>query len=380
MSPFGFYLADLPNNPNSINGVNVAYIADAEMGIARYDYYQAAGQAAPQWNFSYYIDSTGSFKDSVYTLDSQGNITPTAAFDSTNPIPSSNPNADPSKVGGVRELTGRVVNGQVELFAVSGFGTGAQPNPGGSVIEVTDPAALTVPGNFLNTTDTLTTLATNPTSDPAELTGIAFSPTVSVATAVDVLPAVSLTASAQSVNDVGGTFSVQVQLSSASNLPVTIPFTLGGTAVAGTNYTAVTASPLVIPAGQTSGTITFNALQDASFHPNTTLIVGLGTPTNATLGATTSDTVTIDVTPQVTTFSVEKGLAERSYIRYLDVTFNEPVANLTLNASTVSLTHYDLNGANPTPVNLSGVAFHLVDHVMELDFGAGGIGGNENLA
>ena len=71
MSPFGFYMADLSDgNPTDpINGENVAYVADAEMGIARYDYSQTAGESSPQWKFSYYIDSTGSFKDSVYTVD-----------------------------------------------------------------------------------------------------------------------------------------------------------------------------------------------------------------------------------------------------------------------------------------------------------------------
>ena len=61
----------------------------------------------------------------------------TNSFNPANPAAS----ADPSKAGGVRELTGRVVNGQVQLFAVTGFGTGSQPNPGESLIEVTDTGA-----------------------------------------------------------------------------------------------------------------------------------------------------------------------------------------------------------------------------------------------
>jgi hypothetical protein len=170
MTPFAFWMTNLPGNTNSINGVNVAYIADAEMGISRYDYTGAG------WQFSYYIDSTGSFKDSVYTVGSDGSVTPTASFNSTNPIPTTDPNADPSKAGGVKGLTGRVVNGQVQLFAVGGFGTGAQPHPGGSLIEVTDTGA----------NSGFTTLATNPTSDPSELTGVAFSPTAVVTTSATV--------------------------------------------------------------------------------------------------------------------------------------------------------------------------------------------------
>jgi hypothetical protein len=196
MSPFGFWMTDLPTNPNSINGVNVAYVADAEMGIARYDYNGST------WQFSYYIDGTGTFKDSTYNVmnDGLGTVTPTSSFDPTNPIPSSNPNADPNKVGGVRGLTGRIVNGQVQLFAVSGFGTDSQPHPGGSLIEVSDPESLTVPSNFLNMADAITTLATNPSSSQAtsttninasELTSVAFSPTAIVSNSVTVLTKVT---------------------------------------------------------------------------------------------------------------------------------------------------------------------------------------------
>jgi Domain of unknown function DUF11/Putative Ig domain/Cadherin-like/RTX calcium-binding nonapeptide repeat (4 copies) len=155
MSPFTFYMTDLPGNTNSVNGVNVAYVADAEMGIARYDY------TASGWQFSYYIDSTGSFKDSAYSVDGAGNILPT---NPTNPDLS----MDPSKAGGVKGLTGRVVNGQVQLFATTAFGTTAQPKAGESLIEVTDPAG----GN--GGTSSFTTLATD--FGASELTGVAFTP------------------------------------------------------------------------------------------------------------------------------------------------------------------------------------------------------------
>ncbi len=176
MSPFGFYMTNLPSNSNSINGVNVAYVADAEMGIARYDY------TGSSWQFSYYIDSTGTFKDSVYTVDSSGNISATASFDTTNPPASVNPNVDSTKAGGVRELTGRIVNGQVQLFAVTGFGDGAQPNPSASVIQVTD----------IGANSSFTTLATD--SGASELTGIAFSPTQIVTSSAKVNAANTSTA------------------------------------------------------------------------------------------------------------------------------------------------------------------------------------------
>ncbi len=107
-------------------------------------------------------------------------------------------------------------------------------------------------------------------------------------------PTVSLATATQTVNENGGTFSVTVNLSAASGVDTTVPFTLGGSAASGVNYSAVTASPIVIPAGQTSATITGTLLDDGLYMPtNATLIVTLDTPTNATLGTTTSDTLTI---------------------------------------------------------------------------------------
>jgi hypothetical protein len=107
-------------------------------------------------------------------------------------------------------------------------------------------------------------------------------------------PTAQFTAAGQSVNENAGTFHVTVTLSGASTADVTIPFTLGGTAVAGLNYTGVSASPLLIKAGQTSATISGTLLDDGKFSAfNKTLTFTLGTPTNATLGPTTTTTLTI---------------------------------------------------------------------------------------
>ena len=88
-----------------------------------------------------------------------------------------------------------------------------------------------------------------------------------------------------------GTFTVTVTLSAAASQDVTIPFTLSGSAVAGVDYSGVTVSPLVIAAGATSATITGTLLPDAGASP--TLTFTLGTPINATLGAVTTDALTI---------------------------------------------------------------------------------------
>ena len=193
--PNGFYMAYLPSNPYSINGVNVAYVADTEMGIARYDYTSSG------WQFSYYINSTGSFVNTAYTVDSDGNVTPTNSFNPADPAAS----ADPTKAGGVRELTGRAVNGQVQLFAVTGFGTGSQPNPGESLIELTDRGA----------NASFTTLATD--TGASVFTGVAFTPNQTVTSAAHVLgPGVTVIGT--QLYFVGGnTSNDQVQVNPAGN-------------------------------------------------------------------------------------------------------------------------------------------------------------------
>ena len=56
-----------------------------------------------------------------------------------------------------------------------------------------------------------------------------------------------------------------------------MPFTLGGTAVAGTDYSGVTASPLTFGFGQTTQYITGTLLDDPGPRAQT-LAITLGTP------------------------------------------------------------------------------------------------------
>ncbi|HSH94641.1 MAG TPA: hypothetical protein VK968_10895, partial [Roseimicrobium sp.] len=81
---------------------------------------------------------------------------------------------------------------------------------------------------------------------------------------------------------------------------VTVPFTIGGTAVAGTDYSGVTANPLTFNFGQASATITGTLLLNSSATATPrTLSFTLGSPTGATLGGTVKNTVTILQRPSV---------------------------------------------------------------------------------
>ncbi len=113
--------------------------------------------------------------------------------------------------------------------------------------------------------------------------------------AITASPTVQFGAPSETVDESAGTFSISVTQSAISATDTTIPFTLGGTAVSGTDYSGVTSSPLVIPAGQASGTITGSLLSDPG--NSGTLTLSLGTPTNATLGATSATTLSISQPP-----------------------------------------------------------------------------------
>ena len=96
----------------------------------------------------------------------------------------------------------------------------------------------------------------------------------------------------ESLLDTSGNFSIPVTLSAVSNTPVTVAFTLGGTAVSGTDFGNLTPSPVVIPAGQLAVNVTGSLLP--ANDGNQTLTFTLGTPSgNNTLGGNATNTLTI---------------------------------------------------------------------------------------
>lgn len=143
----------------------------------------------------------------------------------------------------------------------------------------------------------------------------------------DVLPTVSFTAATQSgLENTVGTMQVTAQLSATYGAPVTVPYTVdaASTATQGTDYT-ITASPLVIPAGQPSGAITITVTGDGVDEPDETVVVVMGAPTNATLGAITTHTATItddDDPPTVTLGAAPASIAEAAGVSTVTATLS----------------------------------------------------------
>ena len=111
----------------------------------------------------------------------------------------------------------------------------------------------------------------------------------------------------------GATATVTAVLSEvASAYPVTIPYTVGGTATNPADHDAASGN-IVINSG-TVGTVTFNVVSDAVAEPAETVVFTMGTPVNATAGNKTTHTVTIQESngsPNVSLQTVQNGTDAR---------------------------------------------------------------------
>ena len=131
----------------------------------------------------------------------------------------------------------------------------------------------------------------------------------------DATPTVTFTSAGSSPNEGNTNVTLTVQLSAVSGRDVTVPYTINAASNASnpSDYTISPASPLTIPAGQTSATVTIAIIEDTLFEADETVIVDLDTPTNATLGATTTYTLTIkndDAQPKVSWNPAESNVTE----------------------------------------------------------------------
>ena len=90
-----------------------------------------------------------------------------------------------------------------------------------------------------------------------------------------------------------------VTLSAASAGAVTVRYAegTGGTATAGTDYTALASGTLTFAAGETSRTITVSVIGDTTDEPNETVVVVLSSPAGATIGIGTGTGTITDNEP-----------------------------------------------------------------------------------
>jgi hypothetical protein len=115
---------------------------------------------------------------------------------------------------------------------------------------------------------------------------------VQTVTVTGLLPTVGFAAAAESAkaNLFGAaSVSIGVNLSTAFSLPVTVPYTLGGSEPA-SSYSVSPSGSLTIAAGATSANLSVNV---SAAQCNKTVVLTLGAPTNANLAGTTVNTLTL---------------------------------------------------------------------------------------
>ncbi len=147
-------------------------------------------------------------------------------------------------------------------------------------------------------------------------------------------------------------------------------------------------------AGNVQATIPYQGLTDCAQHTHAFYSIGFDSAGNVQAAPTSpnltlTETFATPVQLQTTALVVEDGAVERSYIRYLQFDFNESdsqsggeltqiVNSLKTSSPEIQLYQYDLNddASSKTAVSLSGVTVDVIDHAIELDFGANGLGGS----
>ena len=164
------------------------------------------------------------------------------------------------------------------------------------------------------------------------------SPSSATATILDDdVPSASIAVSPASVSEDGATNLVYtVMLDQAPVNATSVAFNVGGSATAGNDYAAVS-SPLVIAAGQTSGTITINPTADSTVEPDETAVISLASGSGYSVGSPDSASGTI-ANDDVPSLSVN------------DVSLNEGDAGTSNATFTVSLSQ---------PAGAGGVSFDI---------------------
>jgi uncharacterized protein YhjY with autotransporter beta-barrel domain len=150
-------------------------------------------------------------------------------------------------------------------------------------------------------------------------------------------PVASIAVSPSAVSEDGAPNLVYtVSLSQAVSVPVSVNYSVAGSAIAGSDFNTV-ASPLTIPAGATSATIIINPTADATIETDETVVISLAAGAGYSVGAPNSANGTIlnDDLPSLT---------------INDVSLNEGNSGTTNATFTVSLS---------APAGPGGVSFDI---------------------
>jgi hypothetical protein len=162
---------------------------------------------------------------------------------------------------------------------------------------------VTIPANQTSATVTITPFADN-LVEGAETTTVTINanqtyaigtPSAAAITIADSVAVVSIVATDDTASEAGantGTFTFTRTTGGNPAAPLSIFFTISGTATNGGDYTA-TASSVTIPANQTTVTVTITPFADALAEGTETVILTINSSNTYTIGAPNTSTVSI---------------------------------------------------------------------------------------
>ncbi len=179
--------------------------------------------------------------------------------------------------------------------------------------------------------------------------------------------------------DAGGSglayFDVWVSIDGGTASPISAPIPAGPANSSGTYSAAAT---YVIPSAD------FGSSHTYAFSSTGIDAAGLQESPHTTPDVTFSDLTFVQPSQlQVAGLTVENGAVERSFIRYLAIDFNEASSTLSTivsnSSSDITLTQNNLNNnGTPVSVSLSSSVLTVTNNVIQIDFGANGLGGSPN--
>lgn len=159
-------------------------------------------------------------------------------------------------------------------------------------------------------------------------------------------------ASQSSINETGS-LTITVDLNFPLGVDVSIPFSINAisTATNPSDYN-ISTSPVVIPAGNTTTAITLTIAEDAIDEINETVVIEMGTPTNAEQGSITTHTATI---------TDDDPLPSVSFTNTSQASINES-GSITVTVELSSLSAFDVN--IPFVINASSTATTDIDYTI----------------
>ena len=171
------------------------------------------------------------------------------------------------------------------------------------------------------------------------------------------LPAVTVAATTPTASETKPTSGVfTVTRTGATTSPLTVNFTTSGSAVAGTDYTAVGTS-VVIPAGAASAAVTIAPVDDKKNDGTESAVMTLAAGSGYTLGAVSAATVSITdsatSTNGVTSFTLINADTGQPFPQYAQIPNGAAIDLATLGTQNLSIQ------ANTNPATVGSVEFNL---------------------